>query len=124
MTDYEGIFSHECFGKIKVMAEDSERLLLEYGRFGQMVLVPLTETQFQGYYIGKLWFVTNSDGNTSPYVVSFVIENNLVSKIQFPIDFSEKPINFLRGTCNVIMSSLRVTSLVTLIVTVQMLTVS
>lgn len=114
MSEYEGIYHHPCFGDIRVLADDGDRLLLEYGRFGKMVLVPETDLKFTGYFIDKLWFVTNSDGHTEPYHISFVMQDDKVTEIQYPIDFGEKPTSFLRGVGFRVVSSFSFTSLVTI----------
>lgn len=113
MTDYEGLYDHPCFGHIIVGVEDNDRLQLEYGRFGKMVLVPMDEMNFLGYFVDKLWFVTNSDGNTAPFNVSFDFQGDRVKEIRFPIDFSQKPTKFVRGTGVSLVSSVALLSLAT-----------
>jgi len=124
MSGYEGHYTHPCFGEIIVKAQDKDRLQLEYGRFGKMVLVPEDEFTFQGYFIDKLWFVTNSDGNVTPYTISFVFDGDLVKEIRFPIDFSEKPTEFQRGTGLCLVPSLSTLPFVLTIGMIVVLTVS
>ncbi|KAL4230393.1 hypothetical protein ACF0H5_010775 [Mactra antiquata] len=98
-STYVGLYGNMGFGKINVYSENGDSLVLEYGRFGKMELLPITEVQFIGHYVDKLWFITNSDGSTMPISIIFV-RNNLkeVTGLLFPVDFEMSKTLFTKGT--------------------------
>ena len=69
--------------------KDIEGVMLYYGRFGKMRLLPISDTLFVGYFLENLSFVTNSDGNTKPYVIEFQFSDSAaVESLEFPVDLS------------------------------------
>ncbi|XP_033742502.1 gigasin-6-like [Pecten maximus] len=71
MELYVGSYGHPAFGNISVTIENRTQLVLHYGRFGRMVLTPVTDSDFKGRYIGPLWFATQADGQILPVSVNF-----------------------------------------------------
>lgn len=86
--NYAGQYGHLAFGNI-TLTKDTEGIMLYYGRFGKMRLLPISDTLFVGYFLENLSFVTNSDGNTKPFVIEFQIRgNDAVESLEFPVDLS------------------------------------
>ncbi|KAK7098053.1 hypothetical protein V1264_004941 [Littorina saxatilis] len=68
----------------------SERLLLKFGRFGKLKLTrvrPDRANQWEGRFVGPLWYVTASDESRDPLRVQFLQDDaGNVDGIRFPID--------------------------------------
>ncbi|XP_061184961.1 uncharacterized protein LOC133192977 [Saccostrea echinata] len=83
---YAGLYGHLAFGNITVKAEE-DRMLLYYGRFGEMMMLPINKNIFFGYFLNSLSFVSNSDGNTRPFVIEFKFNtDNTVESLEYPVD--------------------------------------
>lgn len=99
VSDFSGVFGNMGFGLIKVFVDNEKYLMLEYGRFGKMQLLPVTDEDFIGYYIDKLWFFTNSDGNINRVPIRFVSnKEKVVTGLLFPIDFQLNRTLFQKGS--------------------------
>ncbi|XP_045203141.2 protein flp-like [Mercenaria mercenaria] len=98
-SDFIGIYGNMGFGSITVYVENEKNLMLKYGRFGKMKILPVSDDDFIGYYVDKLWFVTNCDGNINPISFTFVSRSdNVVTGLLFPIDFHLNKTLFLKGS--------------------------
>ncbi|XP_060074177.1 protein flp-like [Ylistrum balloti] len=88
MEFYIGSYGHPAFGNISVTIENQTQLMLYYGRFGRMVLTPVTDLAFKGHYIGPLWFATQADGQVRPVNVnfSFPVSGGIASNLSYPVD--------------------------------------
>jgi hypothetical protein len=108
VDDYIGIYGHPGFGNITVFTgdedddeedEDDVGLQLAFGRFGHMRLVPVSEsdTDFHGYYIGPLWFVTHSDDSFQPVQLNFAFSVlGKIDSVYFPVDAASQLTQFTR----------------------------
>jgi hypothetical protein len=64
-----------------------------------MKIMPISDDEFQGYYVDKLWFVTNCDGNINPFSFKFLSNSNkVVIGLLFPIDSQFNKTLFLKGS--------------------------
>ena len=93
------------FGSIKIYIENKKgqennsALMLSYGRFGIMKIMPQSDNEFIGYYVDKLWFITNCDGHITPYSFTFVTnDDKVVTGLLFPIDSLFNKTLFLKGS--------------------------
>ncbi|XP_069129074.1 uncharacterized protein [Argopecten irradians] len=87
MGNYVGTYGHPAFGNISVVIENRTQLVLQYGRFGRMVLTPVTDTAFLGRYIGPLWWATHADGHPMPVSVNFSLPlTGSASNLSYPVD--------------------------------------
>lgn len=85
---YAGLYGHLAFGNMTITS-DGDGILLHYGRFGRLRLLPINEQLFLGYFLDSLSFTTNSDGNTEPLVIDFKFNAlGAVESIEFPVDLS------------------------------------
>ncbi|XP_062603662.1 uncharacterized protein LOC134265473 [Saccostrea cucullata] len=83
---YAGLYGHLAFGNITIKA-NKDGLSLTYGRFGEMVLLPVNKNIFLGYFLNSLSFVTNSDGNTRPFMIEFKFNTEeIVEILEYPVD--------------------------------------
>lgn len=97
-SSYVGKYGNKGFGEINIYVDKDDSLVLEYGRFGKMVLYPVSEEEFKGNYVDKLWFVTNSDGSVEPISVTFVFNlKREVTGLLFPIDSGSDKTLFSKG---------------------------
>ena len=88
--DYAGVYGHKGFGNLTVYSENDSSLFLLFGRFGKMNLQPISDRQFSGYYVDKLWFFTGSDEHNVPITMEFNIDEqtDIVKSVLFPVDFN------------------------------------
>ena len=97
MTSYEGVYCHPGFGNITVKLQNGSYLALYFGRFGEMRLQPATESIFYGFYVGRLWFITNSDDSNRPIEMTFIVTSSKISGLLFPVDFEQPKTLFSKG---------------------------
>lgn len=85
---YAGLYGHLAFGNMTVTTDD-HGILLHYGRFGKMRLLPIDRKIFSGYFLDNLSYMTNSDGNTRPFVIEFKFSgDNVVESLEFSVNLS------------------------------------
>lgn len=85
---YAGLYGHLAFGNITIKS-DGDGILLHYGRFGRLRLLPINKQLFLGYFLDSLSFTTNSDGNTEPFVIEFQFNaHGALESLEFPVDLS------------------------------------
>lgn len=114
--DYVGIYTNQAFGDIVVYVETGSVLFLLFGRFGKIKLYPVTELHFEGRYVGKLWFLTDSDDNFQPITIDFSFSpDGQVEGVLFPVDSTFPKSLFLKDTENCTSGSMYITSMLMLV---------
>ncbi|KAK3099845.1 hypothetical protein FSP39_010672 [Pinctada imbricata] len=83
-SDYAGIYSNPAYADMTIKVETGPKLKLYFGRFGVFSLYPITEEKFDAYLEGPLSYVTNSDDNTAPFHLEFIVDSSQVTKLKFP----------------------------------------
>ena len=96
LSAYEGVYRHPGFGNITIEIENGTYLVVYFGRFGKLRVQPITDTLFHGFYVDRLWFITNSDDNISQIEMEFVVSSE-ISELLFPVDFGQPKTSFLKG---------------------------
>ncbi|XP_014772360.1 putative uncharacterized protein DDB_G0282133 [Octopus bimaculoides] len=85
--DFLGLFCHRGFGNITVfLNQTSQKLNMEFGRYGKLSLRPVGKNEFIAQNYGPLWFLTDSDDNNETMTVRFSENSeNEIESILFPV---------------------------------------